>query len=125
MLSTSIQPQSSPQANYTLDGSHFYMTQETKYLGVVIQLDLKFTSHIYTKISKTGQQLGIIRRTLYPPKKNKLLEYIGLCRPYINTLPLSGTPILEYLAHDIETVQRDAVRFISGLKGKDSITLKI
>ena len=73
MLSTSIQPQSSPQANYTLDGSHFYITQETKYLGVVIQLDLKFTSHIYTKISKTGQQLGIIRRTLYPPKKKQIV----------------------------------------------------
>ena len=84
MLSTSIQPQSSPQANYTLDGSPFRITQETKYLSVVIQLDLKFTSHIYTKISKTRQQLGIIRCTLFKaPEKTKLLAYIGLCRPYI------------------------------------------
>ena len=31
-------------------------------------------------------------------------------------------PNLEYIAHNIDMVQHDAVRFISGLKGRDSIT---
>ena len=53
--------QSSPQGNYTLDGSPLQITQKTKYLGVVIQLGLKFTSYVFTKISKARQQLGIIK----------------------------------------------------------------
>ena len=35
--------QSSPHASYTLDGNPFQITQETKYLGVVIQFDLPTT----------------------------------------------------------------------------------
>ena len=31
-------------------------------------------------------------------------------------------PNLEYIAHDIEMVQHNAVRFISRLKGRDGIT---
>ena len=54
--------QSSPQASYTLDSNPLQITQETKYLGVVIQSDLKFTTHIYAKISKA-----------------KLLAYVTLC----------------------------------------------
>ena len=42
---------SSPHTSYTLDGNPLQITQETKYLGVVIQSNLKFTNHIYAKIS--------------------------------------------------------------------------
>ena len=55
--------QSSLQASYSLDGNPLQISQETKYLGVVIQSDLKFTDHVYTKISKAKRQLGMIKRT--------------------------------------------------------------
>ena len=55
--------QSSPHASYTLDDSPLQITEETKYLGVVNQSDLKFTNHIYVQISKAKQQLGIIKST--------------------------------------------------------------
>ena len=79
-----LTPRQSAQANYTLDGSPLKITQATKYLGVVIQSDLKFTSPVYTKINKAKQQLGMIKRTLFKvSKKEKLFEYIGLCRPHV------------------------------------------
>ena len=53
--------QANPQANYTLDGSSFHVTQETNHLGVVIQSDLKFTC----KISKANRQPGMIKFTLF------------------------------------------------------------
>ena len=69
--------QSSPQANYTLYGSPRQITQETKYLNVSIQFDLRFTSYIYTKISKTRQQLGTLFKA---PENAKLLAY---CADYV------------------------------------------
>ena len=75
--------QSSPYANYTLYGNSLQITQETKYLGVVIQSDLKFTNHIYAKISKAKRQLGMVKRTLFKAsEKAKLLAYVGLCQPH-------------------------------------------
>ena len=72
--------QTSPQASCTSDGNPLHITQETKYLGVIIQSDLKFTNHIYAKISKAKRQLGMIKRTLFKAsEKAKLLAYIGLC----------------------------------------------
>ena len=116
--------QSSPQANYTLDGSPLQITQETKYPGFVIQSDLKLTHQIYTKISKARQQLGAIKRTLFKaPKKANLLAYIGLlCRPHVEYAAVVWNSNLEYITYDIEIVQKNAVRFTSGLKGRDSIT---
>ena len=66
-----------------MNGNPLQITQETNYLGVVIQSDLKFTNHIYAKISKAKRQLGMVKRTLFKAsEKTKLLAYIGLCRPH-------------------------------------------
>ena len=45
--------QSSPHVSYTFDGNPLQITQETKYLDVIIQSDLKLTNHINAEISKT------------------------------------------------------------------------
>ena len=54
--------------------------------------------------------------------KDKLLAYIGLCRPHVECAAAVWDPNLEYIANDIEMMQHKAVRYISGLKGRDSIT---
>ena len=64
------------QASYTLDGNPLQITQKTKYLGVVIQSDLKFTNHIYAKISKTKQQLGMVKRILFKASDKRNCWYI-------------------------------------------------
>ena len=42
--------------------------------------------------------------------------------PYVEYAAAVWDPNLEYIAHNIEMVQHNAVRFISRLKGRDSIT---
>ena len=51
-----------------------------------------------------------------------MLAYIGLCRPHLKYAAAVWNTNLEYITHDIEMVQHNAVRFISKLKGRDSIT---
>ena len=87
------------------------------------QSDLKFTSHIYTKIRKPRQQLGMIKRRQFKAsEKPKLLAYIGLCRPRVKYASADWDPNLEYIANDIEMAQHNAIRFIFGLEGRDGIT---
>ena len=54
--------QTSPQARYTLNGNPLQITQKNKYLGVIIQSDLKFTNHIYAKISKAKRHYLKLQR---------------------------------------------------------------
>ena len=54
-------------------------------------------------------------------EKVKLLAHIGLCRQHLDYAAAVWDPNLEYITHDIEMVQHNAVRFIFRLKGRDSI----
>ena len=40
-------------------------TYHCKYLGVILQSDLKFTDHIADKICSARKQIGMIRRALH------------------------------------------------------------
>ena len=73
------QKPSAPVADYTLGDAKLETTHENKYLGVIIQSDLKFTTHIKQKVAQAKQQL---ERALHgATKKAKLLAYTTLCRP--------------------------------------------
>ena len=50
-----------------------------------------------------------------------MLAYIELCRLHVEYA--AAVWDLEYIANDIEMVQHNAVRYISTLDGRDSITL--
>ena len=64
----------------------------------------------------------MIKRTLFKaPEKAKSLAYIGLCRPHVEYAAAVWDPSLGYIANDIEMVQHNAVRFVSRLKGRESI----
>ena len=79
--------------------------KENKYLGVIIQSDLKFTTHIKQKVARAKQQLGIIKRALHGAiKKTKLLAYSTLCRPLVEYASSVWDPVLEYRIYDIEMV---------------------
>ena len=115
--------QSSPQAEYKLNDTALAVVQETKYLGVVLQSNLKFNNHIQSKVLKAKRQLGMLKRALHAaPEKARLLAYTSLCRPHIEYAAAVWDTSLEYLKHDIEMVQHNAIRFICQLKGRESIT---
>ena len=76
---------------------------ETKYLGVTLQSNLRFDSHITNKISKARQQLGVLRRALHwVPKTAKLLAYKSLCRPHLEYASASWDPFLRSHVNSIE-----------------------
>ena len=66
-------------SQYSLHGHELEIIEVVKYLGVIIQSDMKFTAYIPRKIMTAKQQLGIIKRALYcPPTNAKLLAYKSL-----------------------------------------------
>jgi len=74
----------SPNADYTLNGSSLKQVSEAKYLGVILKPNLKFTNHIRTKIVKARRQLGLNKRAPHnAPTDARLLAYTSLCRPHI------------------------------------------
>ena len=113
----------SPDARYTLGGTSLEIVSEIKYLGVVLQSDMKFNTHITNKINIANRQLGLIKRALFnAPESAKLLAYTSLCRPHVEYASSVWDPHLDYSNHDIEKVQNKAIRFICNLKGRDIIT---
>ena len=50
---------------YSLYGHELEIVEEIKYLGVIIQSDMKLTAHIQRMLMTASQQLGIIKRALY------------------------------------------------------------
>ena len=108
-----------PDASYTLFGTPL----EYQYLCVILQSDLKFTKHIEFKTMKAKRGLGMIKRALYDaPERARLLAYTSLCRPHVEYASAVWDPAKEYLKYDLEMVQNSAVRFISSLKGRESVT---
>ena len=63
------QKPSAPVADYTLGEAKLETTHENKYLGVIFQCDLKFTTHIKQKVARAKQQLGMINRALHSATK--------------------------------------------------------
>ena len=65
----------------------------------------------------------MIKRALRDaPASARLLAYTSLCRPHVDYAASVWDPMLDYLIHDIEMVQHNAISFISTLKGRDSVT---
>ena len=79
-----------PPAEYQLNSTFLEVVQDNKYLGVIMQLDLKFNKHIETKVKLAKRQLGMIKRALYDArKKAPLLAYTSLCRPPLRICRIS------------------------------------
>jgi len=109
--------------DYTLGGEVLKHVDQTRYLGVTIQSNFKFNSHIDDKVSKAKQQLGMVKRALHwAPKSAKLLAYKSLCRPHLEYSASVWDPAGKTLIHDIEMVQNTAVRFIDSIKGREGVT---
>ena len=113
-----------PTSHYKLGTSCLEWVKHTKYLGVIIQSDLKFDQHINDKCLKSRKLLGGIKHLMYDaPKEAKLLAYTSLCRPILEYADVVWDPSAKSKIQDIELVQNSAVRFISNLKGRtDSVS---
>ena len=95
---------------YSLFGDELEIVEEVKYLGVIIQSDMKFTAHIQRKLMTANQQLGIIKRALYwAPTNEKLLPYKTLCLPFLEYAAAAWDSSSKKDISDIEQLQDQAV----------------
>ena len=94
------------------------IVEKVKYLGVIIQSDMKFTAHFQRKLMTANKQPGIIKRALYWNLANaKLLAYKTLCLPHLKYAAAAWNPCSKKDISDID----QAVRFIAGIKGRDGV----
>lgn len=86
-----------------------------KYLGVLVDENLKFKSHINKVSGLISRNLGVISRAKYLlNKKLMLLLYNALILPYINYCLIVWGSNYEANLKPVITVQKRAIRLISG-----------
>ena len=70
--------------SYKLENTTIKRVEETKYLGVILQQDLCFDSHIDSKIASARKLLGAIKFMLHDASiEGKTLAFTSLCRPIL------------------------------------------
>ena len=90
--------------------------EEEKDLGVIIDHQLHFNSHIYAKINKANQHLGLIYRNFrYLDKTMFLHLYKSLVRTHLEYASPVWSPYLKKYKKAIENIQRRATRMIPEL----------
>ena len=109
--------------SYRLGTTNVLWVEETRYLGVTLQQNLKFDKHISEKVDKASGILGTIKHTIRTaPEKSKLLAYTSLCRPIMEYADTLWDPTDKRCVDSLEKIQSKAVRFIRNLKGRESVT---
>jgi len=88
-----------------------------------MQSNLKFDQHITLKKDKASKILGAIKHVLLEAsREGKLLAYTNLCHPILEYADTVWDPTLAKDIESLEVLQRRAVRFIAGIKGRESVT---
>ncbi|XP_071480876.1 uncharacterized protein [Diadema antillarum] len=102
---------------YQLNSHILQHVHDIRYLGVTISDDLKWEKHVAKTTQKANWVLSLLRRNLYfCPANVKRTAYTSLVRSLLG-LEYGATAWDPYLQKDInrlESVQRRAVRFITG-----------
>lgn len=114
---------SSPDFRVKLNGEFIPTSDELKYLGLLIQSDLKWQKHIYKIEGKANKALGNLKRTLSDaPVKTKLLGFKSIVQPILEYGSQIWSPYLIGLSKSLDSIQRKAIRWIFRLKKHDSVT---
>jgi hypothetical protein len=105
--------QSPPQHTYTMFGQQLAQVPQHKYLGVTIQENMSFTSHISETCKKANQSLAFTRRNLHNCSEEvKRRAYTTLTRPHLEYGSAVWDPIYKTQITELQKVQRRAARFI-------------
>ena len=85
-----------------------------KYLGLLIDEDMKFKSHVTKITSMCRRILGISRSSFYLNRKLLLLLYNSLILPYMSYCNIIWGSNYESTLYPLITIQKRAVRLITG-----------
>ena len=99
--------------NYKLGDSILQETKTHTYLGVDIQHDLKWNTHINRITASASRTLGFVRRNLSScNKETKKAAYIALVRPTVEYCSAVWDPYTKELTQKVEKIQRRAARMV-------------
>jgi hypothetical protein len=98
---------------FDLAGNKIKCEKEVKLLGVTIDFELKFNSHISNICKQASMQLNVLKRLgKYLDKLGKLTIYHSFILSNFNFCPLSYHFCSEANTNKIEKIQERALRFI-------------
>ena len=86
-----------------------------KHLGLTLSSDAKWTSHISIIIDKAWQRIGVMRALKFLLNRKSLERmYFSLIRPLLEHAEVVWDNINDPLKHDLESVQNEAERIVTG-----------
>ena len=109
------------QTKYEMMGTVLEETDETKYLGIFLQKDLRWNRQTEFATGKATKVLNFVRRNFYhvkPAVKEKL--YHTLIRPHLDYATAAWDPHTSKNIKSIERVQKRAARFVTNTYGRDT-----
>ena len=99
--------------NYKLGDSILQETKTHTYLGVDIQHDLKWNTHIDRITASASRTFGFVRRNLSScNKETKKAAYIALVCPTVEYCSVVWDPYTKELTQKVEKIQRRAARMV-------------
>ena len=102
-------------ADYQLCGQTLAAVNSHPYLGVHLQNDLGWGTHVGHITARANRMLGVVRRNLFNcPESLKQTAYFSLVRPHLEYASVVWDPHLKKHIRGIEQVQRGAARFVKG-----------
>lgn len=105
---------------YILNGQPLQWVDHYKYLGVVVQSNLKWDNHVYAQIMKATQMLGLVKRILSEaPTPIRALAYRALVRPHLEYASEVWDPHYNHQVAALEVVQNKALRFVYRIGERD------
>ena len=111
-------------SKYKLGSTILQETTQHNYLGVNIQHDLKWNSHIDKITTSASRTLGFVRRNLGAcTKDTKKAAYTALIRPTLEYCSAIWDPYTNELIQKVGKIQRRSARFIhNNYDWKQSVT---
>jgi len=95
--------------NYKLHNNLLPLVKHHKYLGIIIQNDLKWHLHIQPITSKANQMLKLLKRNLRTTSERAYLSLVSHKLEYILHTLESTLKII------LEKIQRQTARYIKGI----------
>lgn len=101
--------------NYYLHGAPLEIVENSKYLGITIQSDLKWSKHIHNITTKANRTLSFLKRNLKLSNQHlKETAYFSLVRPQLEYASIVWAPWQRVDIEKIEKINRRAARFVTG-----------
>ncbi len=98
---------------YTFHGHVLAITTKAKYLGIIIQSDLKWNTHISNITKKSNQMVGLLRRDFRVEKTSlKGMAYQSLVKPQIEYAAVVWDPHTLALTRQVEMIRCRAARYV-------------